>query len=490
MEFTELRIHPAIGIARVGNSPSGYFVGPERRWDHRTPEGGYKDRRGRIKRQAARFRIFGYQGNEVVREVRATGGTQISWTVHLANTKAAYPKTRNAGGGPRNDACKGAARERLKIDPGPRTIVGGTDQVRAFDNGKFALGGHEVTVPLGEIRTDADGSLLVLGGTGAAKSPSNEELGQYDSDGWYDDVSDGRVTAQVIVNGQPYPVVGAWVIVAPPNFAPPVGNVIRLWDRLFEELAPDDLRSALPSYVNDVYPILQAAMDAGAVNRGAYDQHRFDHPAKPADWRNPGDGTNVVLSRVESAGNDHMPKLVSNDRGDLRLKLTEVQHRALEKWAADQLAPDPPWNGTWADGPQPDAAITPDGMDKAALENCVGGMLLPGIEAGEFLLQRGNYLPIAEVNGQPSFRLDHTTVDPGDVTAGMALPWQADFYDCDDNMWIAARPNQVRKAGTAPGRPTDQWDRAITRDDFIHGGWSGRGFVDRVNGELVETDGP
>ena len=30
------RIHPGIGIARVGNSPDGYFIGPEARPDFRT----------------------------------------------------------------------------------------------------------------------------------------------------------------------------------------------------------------------------------------------------------------------------------------------------------------------------------------------------------------------------------------------------------------------------------------------------------------------
>ena len=51
-------IHPAIGIARVGNSPDEYYFGPE--VDEPAPPDGYKDAGGAIKRQAARFRVYGY----------------------------------------------------------------------------------------------------------------------------------------------------------------------------------------------------------------------------------------------------------------------------------------------------------------------------------------------------------------------------------------------------------------------------------------------
>src|SRR5262249_40208791 len=55
-----VKVHSAIGIARVGNSPDEFFIGAERPNDRNPPEGGYKDAQGRIKRQAARFRLFGY----------------------------------------------------------------------------------------------------------------------------------------------------------------------------------------------------------------------------------------------------------------------------------------------------------------------------------------------------------------------------------------------------------------------------------------------
>ncbi|MEO8427646.1 MAG: LodA/GoxA family CTQ-dependent oxidase, partial [Verrucomicrobiota bacterium] len=65
-----IKIHPAIGIARVGNSPTEFFIGPELPGKHKQPFGGYKDAQGRIKRQAARFRLFGYDSHgKLVKEI-------------------------------------------------------------------------------------------------------------------------------------------------------------------------------------------------------------------------------------------------------------------------------------------------------------------------------------------------------------------------------------------------------------------------------------
>src|ERR1700733_5515577 len=60
------KIHPAIGIARVGNSPDEHLVGPELANPVPPPPGGYKDAQGRLKRQAAQFRIYGYDAQGAV----------------------------------------------------------------------------------------------------------------------------------------------------------------------------------------------------------------------------------------------------------------------------------------------------------------------------------------------------------------------------------------------------------------------------------------
>lgn len=91
-QIAQVKIHPAIGIARVGNSDKQPFIGPESPDQPALPPGSYKDSSGKIIRQAARFRIYGYnQAGEVVRELTLDDEdvTEIKWSVHLANKKAA-----------------------------------------------------------------------------------------------------------------------------------------------------------------------------------------------------------------------------------------------------------------------------------------------------------------------------------------------------------------------------------------------------------------
>jgi len=87
---TVYKIHPAIGIARIGNSPDEFFIGPERVGEPPEPPGGFKDAQCRVKRQGARFRVFAHNDDGTVAEVTDTEA-EITWTVHLCNTKAANP---------------------------------------------------------------------------------------------------------------------------------------------------------------------------------------------------------------------------------------------------------------------------------------------------------------------------------------------------------------------------------------------------------------
>ena len=78
-EITQFAIYPSIGVARIGNSPEGYFFGPEQPGVLRP--GPYRDDAGRIKRQAARFRIYGLDAQgRVIKEITAADA-QIQWHV-------------------------------------------------------------------------------------------------------------------------------------------------------------------------------------------------------------------------------------------------------------------------------------------------------------------------------------------------------------------------------------------------------------------------
>ena len=141
-----------------------------------------------------------------------------------------------------------------------------------------------------------------------------------------------------------------------------------------------------------------------------------------------------------------MPKLESEANNGLHdLTLTDTQIAIMQTWSAGTFTND--WNNAWGQSPPPDSTITPDGLDKAALVNCVGGALFPGIEAGALLRDASKFLPLVNVNGVPSFRIDHSKVSAGQVTQSMALPWQSDFLACDIYWWPVPRPNQVKVAG-------------------------------------------
>ncbi len=243
-------IHPGIGVARIGDSdePDGYTIGPEVTDPPPTLTGQTRDAHGAIKRQAARFRVYGYNAaGEVVGEIDADDA-DIRWSVHLANKKAQWyqfqyaldlPEAKDASFPLRNKGVKGPARDGLAIDPGPRSIQGKNTSGPAyrFDSGQF-MG---VPVPLGELRTDEAGRLLVLGGHGKSASPTGKPVyTQSDpdtfnnADGWYDDISDGPVEASVSIAGREIPVQGSWVVVAPPNYAPDVIAWRTLYDLLVD----------------------------------------------------------------------------------------------------------------------------------------------------------------------------------------------------------------------------------------------------------------
>lgn len=477
---TVYKIHPAIGIARVGNSPNEFFIGPERIGERPNPQGGFKDAQCRVKRQVARFRIFAHHDDASVEEITGANA-DITWTVHLANKKAANPARGNS-----------ESPSDLIIDPGPRTL-NGPDQHQLFDTGtiKFA-GGSATKVPLGEIRTDNNNRLLVFGGAGKSGSPTNNGLGDFwKNTGWYDDVSDGPVTATIKLhadNSTPA-VLGAWVIATPPKFAPHQDSVITLYDRVLEVMIEAGFvaKPVATSYTADIYPILQRARDIRWV---------ITIPAGAMTWPDPVTSDALRLAIFNSlkkpgGGGDDMPQINPPDTGDPTTfqtdRLTQTQYDHMERWKDNNYAND------WAGPPAPQAAITPDGLDRAALEACVGGSFYPGIEAGGLPPSASARYPglpaeprpiVAASNYAEAFRLDQNIFSPGDITAAMALPWQADFTDCDQNWWPVPRPNEVIRQGMGD----QNWIAGIvgSLQDMVDK-WNQLGFVVRQGNQNVES---
>jgi L-Lysine epsilon oxidase N-terminal len=241
MPIGKIRIFPSIGIARIGNSPTESFFAPEIPGRHAPAPGGYKDAQCRIKRQAARFRLYAYDENDQLivengkpKEITATDG-EITWQVQLANTKGSSKRFHPIDSTERRH--KGIDAPLLEITPTPRSLTGANHPTVKFDDGSF-LG---TVVDLGEASTDGDGRLIVLGGLGrsdfAGKGPMPELDKGYDHDGWYDDVSDGPIDAKVVIGGTTFEakagnLLPAWMIVGPPKFAPSVDPVVTLYDVL------------------------------------------------------------------------------------------------------------------------------------------------------------------------------------------------------------------------------------------------------------------
>jgi len=98
--ISRIRIHPGIGISRVGNSDE-YYYGPQAPGEVVDPGGSagpgpgggsYRDDQMRLKRQAQCYRIYAYDADDqLVGELNAesAGVAEIDWRVHVRNMKAA-----------------------------------------------------------------------------------------------------------------------------------------------------------------------------------------------------------------------------------------------------------------------------------------------------------------------------------------------------------------------------------------------------------------
>lgn len=479
MAVTHVTIHPAIGVARLGDSHSPPYIGPETDPFAPPNRDQVKDPSCRIVKQAARFRVYAWNGPTLVGEV-TDAQARITWTVHLANRKAAAGRAT----GRRNSTV--ADESWLVIDPGSRTLAGPRRRV-AFDNGRFKAGAnHSEDVDLGEAWTDDAGRLLVAGGHGLSRSPLGRPIVSYlDNDGWYDDTSDGPITATVTIDGKSYAST-AWVVVAPPRFAPAIQTPVTLWDRLFDFFARDTSRewgvspAARPSYRRDIHPILERTWRLRWVNLRAAMHWSFSRPYElNADTAAANAARQRIFAKLVSptGGAGNMP-LIPDSAGDRAL--TRTQYVYMRQWAERDFIDD------WAPAPAPTPEVTPHGLDRAALDACVGAPFYPGIEVTKTILDPRWYLG--------AFRLDPGRVRPGDVTARMSVPWQADFYSCGNGpedeeapaasrvpWWPAARPNEVIRSGGAQYR---RWVHPLVTSQMgMVENWSQLNFV------LAEADG-
>ena len=567
------RIHPAIGVARVGNLDPDhprfdFIIGPEIP-DHGPTDGlsgmpvkEYKSD-GLIKPQAARFRVFQYEYDQngrltPTKEIVPQNPTKgkpyvksIKWTVHLANCKASFyeedgPHGELAPARPlRNPTV--TDRASLESDFGPRSIAGPNATPQRFTPAtsddsypvRQVIGADDLPVInyLGQLRTDNKGRLLLLGGMGVSASNSSppQPLTHWsNNNNWFDDIADGSVTAVVTIDDGhghltdvPMDAAGnAWALVAPPDFSPGLNAAVSLYDLLYDmgvRKLPIPANNALyaedgplarlselnaawqkweenptaggfefgaiaADYQTEIWPIIINAVNfvytTGLVNfkhslmltdplgdpsAGAARAREvfFSYLRAPEDAATPtngpatmpllyGDNYYVGNENFSSTfgqngtGNpagfvEHGPRAVPKY---MRWStLTPTQYGLLRTWASGNFVP-PPGNS------QPESTITPHGLDRANLENCIGAPFYPGIECGWQMRNPALFIEPFRLNHAatsqfllPDGTPEGTPIQPGHFSRQLALPWQADFNDCSKwgnlGWWPSARPDDV-----------------------------------------------
>jgi hypothetical protein len=326
---------------------------------------------------------------------------------------------------------------------------------------------------LGEIATDAEGRLIVLPGYGRAVPWLNPRTkasfplpNAVDNDGWFDDTSDGPVLATIAFeDGTTVEAVHGWVNCTDPGYAPQVLNVLSLWDDIYDtfvrklELRPDLFNGThyvhgyKPGFDDDLKPIFRAAaLIKWSTNLPDIAQRGHDavDAITAAD-----DPARTVLAGLRLIRNPNNPgeadvgaplmPLALGDSGDPFLSVTKTQYFYLSQWNDGHFQPGPATKL----GPG-------EYLDQAALANCLGGRFSPGIDMTFITRQTDLYIEDWKKSGVGPFRiarkpLDYlgakadkpllgegyvplhsgaNSIEPGDCSKFMALPWHTDYNSC------------------------------------------------------------
>lgn len=497
-------MHPSIGIARLGNSTGPFCLSPDtigglpfEADEFGNPKGPvekFKDEVGQVRRQGQVFKVYHEDGHEIT--LSTEGVAAIEWTVHLANKKAAWYQYSelegnllygegnsyaNKGVPFRNPDVPDGKRQRLIVDPGPRTVSGSRQSI-GFDRASMPLDypvqyppdkvlyGTPVTT-LGELRTDDIGRLIVLGGYGNAGG--NEPLTSYGgSNTWHDDISDGPVYCTVRFDDGTSVTINGWVIVGSPDYAPEIVNISNLADTMFDVgvrffgMVPDMYNNGAfnkaftANYQRDILPVIQRLaryqwvaniqpmlaftsnifdFSDNSEDNKANRQNYFSYFRGLNDKSNPspdqpqqqlfrgGDVRDFPMLPLNSGSNS-----VSNETIVKFLALNETQYFLLEQWAEGNFVSDPDFK------PYPVNLA-----DTASVGNCVGLPMCPGIEVTWSMQNPAIYQsPFRILDRKGMGGYDQTGLtpsrdecegggcEPGDLTKRMACPWQADFFQC------------------------------------------------------------
>ncbi|MCF2910609.1 LodA/GoxA family CTQ-dependent oxidase [Pseudoalteromonas sp. DL2-H2.2] len=504
-------IYPPIGVMRVGSSQE-YFIGPQvPNPKPRLEKDAYRDGKGLLKRQAAEFRIYGFNAaGKPVKEL-TMDNAKISWQVHLANQKSSWYEFQLALDVPeaadappsllRNNNV--ADRNRLLIDGGSHKLDKAKVKKGPQFQGEFM--GEEVY--LGELKSDKQGRLIVLGGNGVSRNINGDIAITFaNNQGWHDDISDGPVTAEVEYEGVQLQVDPAWVVCAPPDYAPMQKSVRTMWD-LMRSVAVNAgmlTRPARPSFKHDILPIFERMTDLQWVNAGFAAGFGFKAPFNytSEEWK-------AKLGNPSPAYKELRRTLSNNFRrygqpgaqaaqlwpwlyGDAlsipptgserqHSTLSALQLSFLDQWVEGDFTADYVDPAVCPHAAEPNdidkvpVAEQPDMLTRGALDFCLADAFHPGCEMTWPMRTAGMYMaPFrikhadkgiskdttyygAQINGD-TITLAQGPILGGQVAGGitrwMAIPWQTDTASCRDGytpdydpylptFWPARVPNNI-----------------------------------------------
>jgi len=503
-------IYPPIGVMRVGNSKEEYFIGPlVDEPEVKSDSYAYRDKTGALKRQAAQFRIYGLNADgEAVKELTMEHA-DITWHSQLVNQKSSWYQFQIALDIPdalapdippsllRNINVKD--RESLMIKGKPHKISKPNEHKGKTFEGKF----FSKHVYLGEMRTDEKGRLIMLGGHGvSANVDGNIAVTFANNEGWHDDMSDGPVTAEVTYEGQTLEVDPAWVICAPPDYAPMQKSVRTMWDLMRSVAVEAKMMEApkKPSFTKDILPIFERMTNLQWVNAGFAAAFgwggQFNYTS--LEW--------VQKLNDPSKANLEMRRTISNNfrrydqsgaeaaqlwpwmygdavaiptQGSVRQHstLSKLQLTFLDQWVEGDFEAD--FKGFDHHKPKTidDLPVSeqPDMLTKAAMDFCLADAFHPGCEMTWPMRTSGMYMAPFRLKHAPKepktdYNYYGSTLDmgvlsmaagplhggqvPGGITRWMAVPWQTDTASCRDGytttydpylptFWPARVPNNI-----------------------------------------------
>ena len=505
---TVFRVHPTINFARFGTSDD-YFLSPETAagmpLEGTQTTGGLpikkgtenefissqdlRDSEGKLKKQAARFRIYTYdlegedhypggQGSEIRIGTKLTDGrtvTDLVWSVHLANKKAAaynvvnnkgveayadgqVPQRRNPE--EHGDINAPSRLNKLMIDPGPRVVSAknkdhvhfNTTTLPSYVNEcgdiiHYKKDQYPVRFPgdvndelfepngaidtLGEILTDEEGRLLVLPSPGNAVGQYDEYgvpiqmTGDLNNVGWYDAAADGPVSVTLkFDDGSTAQAFGGWVVCGDPAYAPQIRNVVSTWDDVYDtwvrnlnlqpELYNDSFYNPeyVPSFAQDIKPVFIAStLQRWTANLP--EMALRAHAAVDAISEND-DPDRTIMAGLNFLRNPNADE--TNVGAPLMpLSLGEAGRSFLTVTKTQYFLLEQWSKNKFEKGKGPKLGPG-EQLDMASLANCLGGRYVPGIEVSYTVRSPEIYMEDWRTSGSGPFRIKHKALDYAKAT--------------------------------------------------------------------------